>query len=315
MIKHRALVTGAAGFIGRPLVRRLLDRGYDVAALDNRRSGLEQMSDLARTGHLRVDKCDITDQSHVAHVIRRESPSALIHLAAHHYIPFCEGNPRETVHVNLHGLSNILSALDHTHGTPHVVLFASSADVYAPSDGPMAEDDQTQPSSVYGATKLLGERLMLEWARARRGRRIINGRLFNVYGPGDRTPHLIPHILDGVRTGGPIMLGTLAPKRDYIYIDDVVALLCALIEMPKSPQVLNLGTGQASSVAEVVEAVGAVIGHPLTARVDAQRARPTDRVHLQADTARLKAMFPDFRPYSLRSGLTDMLRPLNAHRL
>lgn len=222
-----------------------------------------------------------------------------------HVIPRCEAQPNLAVNVNIGGLCNTLSAA--ALAGVDFVLFASTADVYAPARRPLTEADLTSATSVYGASKLLGERLVAEWERQRPGRQATSVRIFNAYGPGDSNPHVVPDLLDGLRRGDTISVGNVEARRDFIHVDDVVTLLCRILETPAPPATVNAGTGVSTSVAEVLGTLQLLLGRPLEWRRDPARMRPADRLHLQADIARMSALAPGFTPRPLDVGLADLL--------
>lgn len=304
---HRSsiLVTGAAGFIGSALVGALLARGYDVTAVDEDSCGLERLASIG-SGRLRIQRTDITNSVDVADLMARTNPAAIIHLTALHVIPVCETQPRRTVEVNVTGLINVLRAAD-TSSTKRVI-FASSADVYAASDKPLAESDPVRPSTVYGVSKLLGERLVSEWGGSRPERRTTSIRIFNVYGPGDRNPHVIPDILRHIERGVvPIRVGNTEASRDFIYVDDVVNILWRVLELDEPPAILNAGTGSATTVRQLLDLIQGLVGYPLSWISDTAKIRPNDRSHLQADTSMLRSVLPEVDPRGLEAGLRHLL--------
>lgn len=299
------LVTGAGGFIGNRLVRRLVESGHQVTALDSDSARLASLAERPGTGALRTVACDIVEASAVDRVVATAQPQAVVHLVAEHVIPWCEAGPTHAVTVNLDGLVNVLAEIGQS--PTKRVVFASTADVYAPSHGPLREDDPLGPSSVYGASKLLGERLVAEWERQGSGRHATSVRIFNVYGPGDGNPHVIPEMLHGLAADEPIRLGNRRPSRDYIYVDDVVEVICQVLEAPLPPRILNAGTGVATSVAGLVTILRGLVARPFDWIEDSAKMRAVDRPHLQADTTRMARLLPDFLPRPLEVGLRETL--------
>lgn len=305
MRRRSVLVTGAGGFIGSVLVAALLRLGWDVTAVDQDSRRLDRLLRLPDAGNLHAFCVDITSQADIADVVMRAKPTSIVHLAALHLIPVCEAQPRRTVEVNIGGLVNVLDAADRSR--TGFVLFASSADVYAASADPAAEGDQARPSTVYGVTKLIGERLVSEWADAQPGRRATNMRIFNVYGSGDGNPHVIPDILRQFRQGGEIRVGNVEASRDFIHVDDLADLLCRVLESSAPPALLNAGTGSATRVSAVLDVIQGLVSRPLTWVSDSARVRADDRICLRADTSQLRSLFPGFDPRDIETGLRDIL--------
>jgi UDP-glucose 4-epimerase len=305
MLNCAVLVTGAGGFIGAQLVDSLIRNRRQVVAVDRDQGRLDRLSHELPGELLRPVCMDITKQADLVEVAERSHISAIIHLAAMHIIPVCEAEPHSTVDLNIGGLCNVLAAADRSEVDS--VLFASTADVYAPSMLPLSEDDPTSTSSVYGTSKLLGERLVAEWAARRAGRRATSVRIFNVYGPGDGNPHVIPDLIEGLRSGGTISTGNVDTRRDFIHVEDVATLLRRILETPTPPATINAGTGIATSVSEILDTLQDILGRRLERRHDPARLRTVDRMHLQADTSRAQALFPELTPRTLDMGLSDLL--------
>lgn len=118
-----------------------------------------------------------------------------------------------------------------------------------------------------------------EKAASLRDASLVVARLFNVYGPRETNPHLIPRILGEIRRGNCIRLGNLWPRRDYIHVADAVEALVALekVEVSASFEVFNVGTGVTASVEEVVRLLGEILRVRLQPEVDVDRVRSFDR--------------------------------------
>lgn len=308
MPRRTVLVTGAGGLIGSALVPALLGLDHDVAVVDRDATRLEQFAAHSDSGRVQMFHVDITDAAGIARAVAAARPVAIVHLAALHFIPECEAEPRRTVETNIDGLVNVLDAADRVGA--EFVLFASTADVYTSSAEPLAEGDPTRPSTVYGATKLFGERLVAEWARHRLGRRATNLRIFNVYGPADRNPHVIPDILKGMQRGGEIRVGNTEARRDFIHVDDLAELLCRVLASADPPALVNAGTGLTTSVAELLGILQKLVDCPFAWSSDPAKVRQADRLCLRADTARLRSAFPGFDPRDIETGLGDVLTAL-----
>lgn len=308
MPRRTVLVTGAGGLIGSALVPALLALDHEVAVLDRDPTYLDQFATYQVSGRVRIFNVDITDPGSIAEAVDMTRPAAIVHLAALHFIPECEETPSQAIETNIGGLVNVLDSAHRAE--TEFVLFASTADVYAPSAEPLSEDDPARPSTVYGATKLLGERLVAEWARGGPGRQATNLRIFNVYGPGDRNPHVIPDILEGLRSGGEIRVGNTEVRRDFIHVDDLAVLLCRVLATAEPPAFVNAGTGLTTSVEEILGILQRMVDFPLAWSSDPSKVRQADRLSLCANTGRLRSEFPSFYPRGIETGLRDVMAVL-----
>lgn len=276
------LVTGGAGFVGSGLVRRLVAKGYEVTVFDNMLRGSRER--LPNDNSIRIVEGDIRNASDVRHALDSK-PRFIMHLAAHHFIPYCNEHPADTLHVNVYGTQVLL---DEIRRSEHVekVVFASTAAVYGPSDQNHKETDRIAPIDIYGVSKQIGEQL-LDLFHRQTGLPSLNARLFNVIGPRETNPHLLPDIIDQLPGSKHLRLGNLMPKRDYIYVDDVADGLISMLESTVTSGSFNIGTGSAYSAEDMVNTIGEIFGSPLSIDSTPERQRAGDRPYLSADNTRL----------------------------
>jgi UDP-glucose 4-epimerase len=299
-VKGPVLVTGAAGFLGVPLVDALVDRGAEVVGLDR-----GQHERLRPRAEVSLEHADLRDAEAVRTVVERVQPWAVVHLAALHFIPYCVAHPAETLAVNVVGTQNLLDALA---GTPvERIVFPSSGDVYAPSERSHGEGAPLSPVNVYGASKLMGELLLRFHLEAHPGPSARVLRLFNVYGPGETNPHLLAAMLAAMRDSDELRLGNLETARDYVYLYDAVAALMALLEREGGHEIVNVGTGVGTKGTRLVELLKGRTARPLRVTVDPERVRPVDRPRLVADTTRLRELLPGLELTPLDEGLRRTL--------
>jgi UDP-glucose 4-epimerase len=284
--RRTVLVTGAAGLIGASVVRCLLRDGFRVVAVDDGSAGtLGRLSEFNGNPQVTVRISDIRHRAMLADVVAAERPWGVVHLAARHFIPDCERFPSETLEVNVMGTQHLLDAC--SEHPPQRFVFASTADVYAANLLPHSEDDAVGPVGVYGVSKLLGERLLRDQAYRLEGCTIAIARLFNVYGPGDPHPHLLPEVLRQLGIGSVLRLGDLDSARDFVYVEDAAEALIALLNVGESG-VFNVGTGTAVSGRELVQTVAAVVGREVEIERDHGRLRRRVRPNLCAVPDRLR---------------------------
>ena len=160
------------------------------------------------------------------------------------------------------------------------MVLASSAAVYAPSPDPHREGGELGPTDVYGHTKLWAEQLAGLHLGLRTGVHTAIARLFNVFGPGETNPHLIPTILRQAELGAELRLGNLSTRRSYLFVDDATEGLASLgARALGAPHlVANIGGSRDYDASELVEtAVAGLLGRELTVRTDESRLRRSDR--------------------------------------
>jgi UDP-glucose 4-epimerase len=287
----RILVTGANGFVGTRTVRDLVAAGHEVMALDSLRYGPWRFTPDEMKG-FKVSATDLRKRADTAAVVGEFAPEATIHLAAIHFIPECERLADEAVAINIEATVNLLLAVP--QGSRFVL--ASTAAVYAPNEAEHKIGDTIGPMDVYGFTKLSAEHFATYYAKER-GIESVIVRLFNVVGPGETNPHILPEIVKQLKRGErTLKLGNITPKRDYIFVGDAAGGFIAAATRPipagtTGVPIVNLGTGKSYSVEELVQRLAKVIGEPIEIAVDPAKVRKSDRPQLLADTGPLRDTF------------------------
>jgi UDP-glucose 4-epimerase len=288
--------------VGAALVRRLLAESCEVVVVDDLSRG-SRANFGPDQDRVRVIERDVT--SSLSRIFASCRPEAVFHLAALHFIPDCDADPARCLRVNVDGTRSVLEAAAGLRG-PVSLVVASSAAVYAPSDGPHQEQqDLLGPVDVYGQSKRWTEELAAGFA-ARTGTGVGIARLFNVFGPGETNAHFIPSLISQLKAGESVRLGNLSSKRDYVFVDDVADALLRLARYAADGQsaTVNIGSGRAYSGHEVVEALAELAADGVTPITDPSRLRPVDRPVLLADPTLAQKLL-DWAP---RTSLVDGLR-------
>jgi UDP-glucose 4-epimerase len=282
----KILVTGGAGFIGSAVIAHMQQLGHEIFVIDNLSFG--------NRAFIKVDDAafnheDILNRDAVMRIVGKIKPEIIIHLAAIHFIPYCNQHPYESSNINIRGTIHVLEAA-RKHGVSKV-FFASTAAVYPIYDDAVSENHETGPMDIYGLSKLTGEHLCNEF-HLQTGIPVVLCRFFNAFGPNETNPHLIPEIQNQILTGArKIKLGNLTPKRDFIHTFDMAkAVEVLLSKVTSGIHVYNLGRGIEYSVTEIVDAFSAAIGEKIEIEVDPARVRKVERMHLLADVSKLKSL-------------------------
>jgi UDP-glucose 4-epimerase len=279
-------VTGGLGFVGRTLCSTLADAGARVVVVDTCPRGAGINLDHGFTLH----PIDIRDAAAMRHLVALEKPDTVFHLAARHFVPDCETNPAECLAVNVGGTQSLLSALS-SSPTVERIVFASSGAVYKPSAAPHREDNEVLPVDIYGTSKALAERRLAQFSQAN-GVGVCVARLFNIYGPGETNPHLVPTVFQQASFGDVVHLGNLGTERDYVFLHDVVDALLrlGLVPIPRRVTTVNVGTGAGVTGDVMVQAIAGVLGRKLSVTTTTSRLRTTDRPRLVADAERARRL-------------------------
>ncbi len=306
MSRPRIMVTGGLGFVGSRVVRMLVKQdAADVVVLDDCSLGVPENLGAA-LDRVTIEKADIRDSHSVADVTSRHHPDVVIHLAALHFIPACDAEPKRCVDVNVGGTQSVLDACAAT--PPRAVVLASTAAVYAPDEAAHGDDSAVGPIDIYGLSKRWSEQLG-ELFHNKCGIPVAVARLFNVFGPGETNSHLIPAVIQQAAGSRELRLGNLSTKRDYVYVDDVARGLAALAEAAPTHGWLscNLGREQAVDGFELVNTIADLMNTELAITTDPARMRPSDRPMLLSDCARAHSVL-GWRPStSLADGLREAI--------
>ena len=300
----RVLVTGGAGFIGSHLVEALLDSGAEVLVFDDFRLGRrEHLEHAQSTGRLAVVEGDVRSAADLGPV-GDFAPDAVFHMAALHFIPYCNAHPQEALDVNVLGLDAVIRALRQSPLTAFVL--PSSGAIYGFGEQPWPETAAAHPDEIYGISKWMCEQVMDGFHRDRPEVRTVVARLFNTYGPRETNPHVLPDIMRCLREGKPIELGNLWPRRDLIFVTDTAAALVAAAAGGPGFDAYNVGTGTGTTIEDVIQTISEITGKPLDVRQVPGRMRDGDG-HLVADPEKL-IQASGWKPqHDLESGLRRLL--------
>jgi len=257
-MKSKILVTGATGFLGGHLVAALGARGYAVRAHSSRQGD--------------ISRCALPVEG-VAHVF---------HLAARTFVPDSWTDPQAFYRVNLLGTLNVLEHC-RRHGTPLTLI---SSYVYGhPQSLPIAEDHPREAFNPYAQSKIFAEDLATFY-EIHFGLRVVIVRPFNLYGPRQRPPFLIPVITEQALNpaASVIRLKDSRPRRDYLYVTDAIEFLLATMRK-EAKGIYNLGSGESVSVGEVAELIRKAAGTD-KAIVSDEQPRPHEVMDVRADICR-----------------------------
>ena len=310
------LVTGAGGFIGSHLVERLVRAGFRVRAFVRYNSrqdwGLLSQLDPAVLEHVDVSSGDLQNAAAVEQAMR--GVRIAFHLGALIAIPYSYVHPDEVVAVNVLGTLNVLNAA-RRHGIERLI-HTSTSEVYGTARYvPMDEGHPLQGQSPYSASKIAADKIAESYWRAF-GVPVVTVRPFNTYGPRQSTRAVIPTIITQALTAERVVLGSLAPRRDFTFVTDTVAgfLKAATADCDRGATV-NLGTGRDVSIHEVARLICSIVGRPLEIATDAGRVRPEDsEVDRLCSDPSLAARLLDWRPeVSLEEGLTRTVAWMREH--
>jgi UDP-glucose 4-epimerase len=294
------VVTGGAGFIGANLTRRLRERGDDVVVVDDLSTGsLENLRDLDVT----FVEGTILDAATLDTAMR--DASAVVHLAARPSVPRSISDPVASHLANASGTVEVLEAVRRA-GNLHVVVASSSAVYGANPTLPKHEDLATMPLSPYAASKLATESYALAYQHSF-GLPVLAFRFFNVFGPLQAAGHAyaaaVPTFVSAALEGRSLTVhGDGKQSRDFTFVDTVAEVIAdALTRQVTSPSPVNLAFGTRTDLLTLIAELETIVGTRVV--VEHTEARVGDVKHSQADSTRLRELFPDVVPTALPDAL------------
>lgn len=298
----RALVTGADGFVGRWLTEHLEAVGDEVWQATGTHAG----------DGPRRRQVDLRDGTTVQEVLAWARPEAIYHLAAVSFGPDASGDIGHAIDVTVRGTAFLLEAAAQT-GTKPTVLVPSSSEVYgAPPEGWMIDEAQPlAPVSQYGATKVAQEALGLAYHRAG-AVQVVVARAFNHIGPGQRESFVVPSFaaqlaeIAAGRAEPIVRVGNLAAERDFSDVRDVVRAYRLLVAGGHTGSPVNVASGRAVAVSEILETLIELSGQHVEVVVDPGRLRPIDMPVITGDSGLLRSLTGWQPDYDLRRTLHDV---------
>lgn len=278
----RALVTGAAGFVGANLVRRLLADGHAVTALvrgDTDRWRLDEVAGDVETGEV-----DLRDGAAVVAAVAKARPEVVFHLATRGAYSW-QADAREILEANVLGTANVVEAC--RQAEVRALVNTGSSSEYGFKDHPAAEDEALEPNSVYGVAKAAAT-LLCSVAAQLYGLGVTTLRLYSVYGPYEEPGRFIPALVAAGLRGRLPVLASPNVARDFVWVGDVVEAYVRAAAAPGAGVVYNVGSGGQTTLAQAVDAARRVLGVDEEPSWSSMADRPWDTEVWVADIAKIE---------------------------
>lgn len=306
----KVFITGIAGFIGSNLAKAMLEEGWSVSGIDNFDDFYDpQLKRMAirraeASGSISLIEGDIRDAALLNSVFSSNRPDLVIHLAARAGVRPSIEQPALYYDVNVTGTLTLLEAM-RQNGMKDL-LFASSSSVYGNNKKvPFSESDSVDnPISPYAATKKAGELLCYTYHHLY-DFNIFCLRFFTVYGPGQRPEMAIQQFGRKITEGTPITLfGDGSTRRDYTFVDDIVAGIMASAQHLKGYEIFNLGNSDTISLIDLVHGIEETLGKK--AIIEWKPMQPGDVEITYADISKAKDRLGYKPDYPVHKGLKRM---------
>ena len=288
LVGKNVLVTGGAGFIGSELVHQLVEEQAHVVVLDNLSAGRkENLGDI-------LDQITFIEQDLIAadleQILKEHSINCIFNLAAEPFIPDSYKKPSRFMELNTIGVLKLLLAAKKT-GVERVLQYSTS-EVYGTAQSvPMSENHILNPLSTYAVSKVAADRLCYTLFHEQNVPVIIL-RQFNVYGPRETHPYIIPILIEQLNKSNTLKLGNIKATRDFTFVSDAARAAIMLMKTDEAVgQVINSGSNMEVSVEQMARTIGKLMGHEnVNITVEQSRLRPLDVERLYCDNTKIKKM-------------------------
>lgn len=297
----KLLVTGASGFIGSYLCKKLVDDGHEVQGLSRWAKSDSARLTMAHKNFTLL-KCDIANFNQVREVFTNQRYDVIFHMAA-----FLPGQPTEDplsfVETNVKGTLNLLQAAQLENHTR--VIYSSSMTVYGAAKYlPVDEKHPTEPVSLYGLTKLIGERICQFYAE-QYGFKVLILRYAGVFGPGKKEGAIYNFVTRVLQNESPVIYSDGRDVWDTLHVNDVVTANCLALENidRHGLEIVNIGAGRGINVTEVARKVVDLTG----AQVDIKFGTAPGLPDFYYDISKAQALL-GFKPTSFDTSLTEYIR-------
>jgi GDP-4-dehydro-6-deoxy-D-mannose reductase len=306
----RALVTGAAGFVGRHLTAHLLSQGHEVSGIVHPADG----GPGSLGPRIEVYPLDILDEAALGAAVKDAAPDAVFHLAAFSNPEGSWKEARRTLETNIIGAHNLLSAAKDTGRRPRVLL-VGSAQQYGevPNEAqPISEEREQRPATPYAVSKTSQEILGRSWCWSG-DLPVYVTRSFNHTGPGQSDGYVsssfarqVAEVEKGKRDAV-IRVGNLGARRDFTDVRDVAAAYCSILERGEPGTPYNVCRGEAVSIRDLLDELVRLARVPVQIVVDPDRYHALDAPLMVGDPTKLKKETGWSPRYSLVETLRDLL--------
>ncbi len=303
----KVLVTGGAGFIGSTVVRKLLQREFQVTVFDDLTIGLRD--NLPHHSRLTFVEGDVSNFNFLSSAIRAHP--YVIHLAAQAFVPLCYERPRQVAAVNAMGSLNVFRAcLNHD---VHRLVHISSSEVYGTAQyTPMDEQHPLRPHSTYAVAKATADlwAQTLHWEHCLP---VVVLRPFNTFGPRETLPYFIPDMIRQCVKEPEVKVGNLKTSRDFTYIEDSTeAIVTALLTPNIEGEVINIGTSKTWKMKEILHLISKETNtQQKEVKLDKNRLRPNDVATLVANNTKARKILGWKPNINLKEGIQKTIQWYN----
>lgn len=308
IMKKKALIIGAAGFVGSYLAEELINNhNMDVYATKLPHEQLNLVN-------VNIYDLNILDKDEIVSLLYEIRPDYIVHLAAQSSVSVAWKNPGLTVDINVKGCVNLLDAIRELYYKPAVLIIGSGEEYghIRSEEVPINEENRLRPGNIYAATKVCQNMIAGIYSQAY-DMNLIMVRAFNHIGPGQSPIFVVSDFCKQVaeiekgKKEPTIYVGNLAAKRDFTDVRDVVRAYAILVQKGKVGETYNVGSGHAYSIREILDLIISLSNAEIAVEIDSNKIRPVDVPIIEADITKLNDVTGWSPKFSLEQTIKETL--------
>jgi nucleoside-diphosphate-sugar epimerase len=301
----RVLVTGATGFIGSHLTRRLVDEGATVHAVTSTVSSVYPVRLLDVRDRISLHGANLNDNGAITSLVDDVTPEIVFHLGAYTHVGKSWTRMDECIQTNVQGTVNLLQALSRTDYRR--MVYTSSSEVYGDIPVPFREDASVRPISPYAVSKYAGE-IFCRMLQQGRGWPVVSVRPFNAYGPAQSPDRVIPEIIVKALRKEELAMTQGRQTREFNHVDDLVAGFLLAGTVPGiEGELFNIGGGEEIAMRDLVTTILELMGNPIDPGLGKLPDRPTEIWEMRSDCTKATERLGLPPPRPLRAGLEQTI--------
>lgn len=295
------IVTGATGFIGSHLSRRLLEEGAEVHVLLKKDSNQFRIQDILR--NLTVWFGDLRDYPYICFCIKNSRPQIIFHLAALRDVRRDSELIEPMIDINIKGTTNLLQGVLKEKIALECFVNTGSSEEYGNGSAPFNEDQREIPVSPYSASKVAAT-YFCQMLHKSMGLPIVTLRPFITYGPNQDTDMFIPSLIQHCLEGKDFPMTEGDQTREFIYVDDIVDAYLLSARCPRAiGEVINIGNGVEYKMRDLAEKIVCTMGNPIKLLIGALPKRPGEAKHFFCSNKKAKNLLGWSPKIDLNEGL------------
>lgn len=266
------LITGASGFIGSNLARKLSKSGHKISLFINKKSNLWRIQDII--SNFDTHFVNISDADEIKQKIRQIKPDLVYHFATYGVYP-SQKNLSMMIKTNIIGSINLMQVLNEYNDIERFVNIGSSFE-YGSKSKPIKETDMVEPNTAYGVTKV-AQSHFAQYFAFHDELPAVTLRIFNAYGMYEEPGRLITDIMLSSINKSTLNVSTFEAKRDFIHMDDIIDAVIKASKMSEIGEIFNIGGGRLYSVKEVIDLTNKITNVDLKISLDKKKQREFDK--------------------------------------